>query len=112
MLRVLRPGGIEILKEPIRFSRGYGLVRSFLPAQEDVSDDEHPLSEDELQLVQKGFESDGLRFFRLPFVPLTQRVAPGATQAAFRFSDRLIAAFPLISRYATSAVVRLRKPSI
>lgn len=112
MLRILRPGGVIILKEPVRFSRSYNFVRSFLPAHEDVSTDEHPLTEDELRSFQEGFQSEGLRFFRLPFVPLVLRSVPAATDAAFRFSDKLIAAFPNISRYATSAVVRLRKPGL
>lgn len=109
MLRILRPGGILILKEPIRFSREYGLARSLFPSQDDISDDEHPLTREELQLVQQGFESDGLRFFRLPLVPLAQRLAPAMTNAAFILSSKVITAFPAMSRYATSAVVRLRK---
>lgn len=111
MLRILRPNGTLILKEPIRFSRAYGRIRSFFPAHEDVSDDEHPLTREELQLIQQGFEADGLRFFRLPLVPLAQRLAPAATNAAFSISSTLIAAFPAVSCFATSAVVRLRKSS-
>lgn len=109
MLRILRPGGIVLVKEPIRFSRAYGFLRSFLPAHEDVSDGEHPLTEIELQDLQEGFESDGVRFFRLPFVPLLQRVAPGMSQIAFKLSDRLIESFPGFCHYATSVVLRLRK---
>lgn len=111
MLRILRPNGILILKEPVRFSRAYGMIRSLFPAHEDVSDDEHPLTRDELHLVQQGFESDGLRFFRLPFVPLAQRILPVATDAAFVTSRKLLTAFPALSRYATSTVVRLKKAS-
>src|SRR5437899_870917 len=43
MWRVLRKGGVIILKEPVRFSKGYAGVRSLLPAREDISEFEHPL---------------------------------------------------------------------
>jgi len=110
MLRVLRPGGLVVLKEPIRFSAGYGVLRSFFPSHEDISEDEHPLTRDEFRTFQEGFDSDGLRFFRLPFVPLVQRAIPKTTRTVLRTSDFLLRALPALSRYATVAVVRLRKP--
>jgi SAM-dependent methyltransferase len=109
MLRILRPGGFIVLKEPVRFSRTYDRLRSFLPNRQDVSDDEYPLTEDEFLGFQEGFQSDGLRFFRLPLVPLVQWAGPAASHAAFRLSNSLLAKFPAISSYATVAVVRLHK---
>lgn len=109
MLRILRPGGFIVLKEPVRFSRTYDRLRSFLPNHQDISDDEYPLTEDEFVGFQEGFKNDGLRFFRLPLVPLVQRTVPAASRAAFRLSNSLLTKFPAISFYATVAVVRLRK---
>src|SRR6266849_1602987 len=42
MWRVLRKGGVIILREPVRFSKGYAWVRSLLPARDDISEYEHP----------------------------------------------------------------------
>ncbi len=109
MLRVLRPGGFIVLKEPVRFSRTYDRLRSFLPNHQDISDDEYPLTEDEFIDFQEGFKSEGLRFFRLPLVPLAQRFAPAASPATFRLSNSLLTKFPAMSFLATVAVIRLRK---
>lgn len=43
MCRVLRRGGVIILKEPIRFSKGYTWLRGLLPAREDISEFEQSL---------------------------------------------------------------------
>jgi ubiquinone/menaquinone biosynthesis C-methylase UbiE len=110
MRRILRPGGFIALKEPIRFSRTYSRFRSLLPAHEDISEEEHPLTEDEFHLFQQGFRVDGLRFFRLPFVPLAQRTFPKAQAQAFHLSNWMVRTFPLTSRYATIAALRLFKP--
>src|SRR6201997_3354223 len=48
MWRILRKGGVIILREPVRFSKGYAWVRRLLPAHEDISDYEHPLTREEL----------------------------------------------------------------
>jgi len=85
-------------------------VRSFFPDQEDVSDDEHPLTRNEFRTFQEGFNCDGLRFFRLPFVGLIERIAPASTNLAFRISKSLMD-FSFFSGYATVAVARLQKPA-
>jgi SAM-dependent methyltransferase len=108
MLRILRPDGFIVLKEPIRFNRSYDFLRSLLPNQEDISDDEHPLTKDEFLAFQEGFKSHGMRFFRLPFVPLAERIVPATYRAAFRVSDFLLTNLPAISCFATVAVVRLQ----
>ena len=109
MKRILKPGGYIVLKEPIRFSRSYGFLRALLPAHDDISEYEHPLTRDEFALVQKGFRADGLRFFRLPFVPLLQGVSPSIRRAAYLASGRILEKVPAASRYATAAVIRLNK---
>ena len=110
MRRILRPGGFIVLQEPIRFSKIYGVLRRLLPDREDISDYEHPLTEEEFRTFQEGFECEGLRLFRLPFVPMAQRIIPAAQRLAVQFSNFVVQSFPAIARYATVAVVRLRKP--
>jgi SAM-dependent methyltransferase len=111
MWRILRPGGAVILKEPVRFSRSYGWLRGLLPAHEDVSDYEHPLTREELNLMCQPFRVEGMRFFRLPFVPLISRIMPSTEHRAVRVSGRLLDQWPALERYATIVVVRLRKAS-
>jgi SAM-dependent methyltransferase len=60
MLRVLAPDGVVILQEPVRFSRTYSFLRSLLPAHEEISKFEHPLSREEL-----GTLTEVLRFEKL-----------------------------------------------
>jgi SAM-dependent methyltransferase len=107
MLRILRPGGFVVLKEPIRFSSTYGELRSLLPAREDISEDEHPLTRSEFESFQSGFRSVGLRYFRLPFVPLLMRVAPKPW--LWKLDARLLAKLPRLQRWATSVVVKLER---
>ena len=112
MWRILCPAGFIVMKEPIRFSKAYGLLRSWLPDRDDVSDYEHPLTRGEFATFQEGFECDGLRFFRLPFVPLIQKIVPTAEGRALQFSNSIVRSLPVTAHYATVAVLRLRKPSI
>jgi SAM-dependent methyltransferase len=77
MLRILAKDGRAILKEPIRFSTIYARLRALLPAQGDISEYEHPLTRAELANVCAPFEPEGMRYFRLPFVPLMLRVGAG-----------------------------------
>jgi ubiquinone/menaquinone biosynthesis C-methylase UbiE len=81
MRRVLGPGGFIVLKEPVRFSRTYNFLGSLLPAQEDVSEYEHPLTKDEFHTLQAGFVTDNLRFFRLPFVPVIKQITDSGRAA-------------------------------
>jgi ubiquinone/menaquinone biosynthesis C-methylase UbiE len=109
MWRILRKGGTVILKEPIRFSAFYSRVRNMLPAKEDISEYEHPLTQEELSLMTQPFRVDGTRFFRLPFVPLFSRLLPSLSKRAWRASDWVIRHFPPAQAYATAIVTRLQK---
>lgn len=109
MRRILRPGGVVILKEPVRFSRLYGRLRGLLPSHEDVSEYEHPLTREELALMTERFQVEGMRFFRLPFVPLLSRILPATTDTAWKASGWMLRAMPSLERFATSVVVRLRQ---
>ena len=109
MRRVLRPGGFLVLKEPVRFSQGYDRLRLLFPSHEDVSEYEHPLTREELKTFQDGFVVTGLRYFRLPFVPVVQRVAPALQGPFWYASDRILRVLPSLERYATSVALRLQK---
>lgn len=112
MRRVLRPGGFIVLKEPVRFSQGYGRLRSILSSHEDISEYEHPLTREELRAFQQGFAVTGLRYFRLPFIPLVQRVVPALQRPFWYASDRILIVLPSLERYATSVALRLQKRAL
>ena len=109
MWRILRNGGVIILKEPIRFSKGYAWLRGLLPAHDDISDYEHPLTREELATMTEPFKVTGTRYFRLPFVPLISRVMPSNVDAAWRTSNRILQRWPGAERYASGVVMKLQK---
>ena len=109
MLRVLARDGVVILQEPVRFSRTYSFLRSLLPAHEDISQFEHPLTREELGALTEGFEVREPRYFRLPFVPLVSRVVPAVGSAAWRFDHWILRNFRPVQRYATVVTMKLQK---
>jgi len=107
--RILRPGGLFILREPIRFSRTMNSLRKLFPAPEaDISDYEHPMTRDELATVTQGFTLLAQRTFRLPYVPLLLKV--NLLREHIWKSDRwLLKHFPDLEHFATGKVMSLRK---
>jgi ubiquinone/menaquinone biosynthesis C-methylase UbiE len=108
MLRILAKGGRAILKEPIRFSANYSRLRSLLPARDEISEYEHPLTQAEFANICAPFKSEKTRYFRLPFVPLLQRM--GARSWYWLIDRALIRRWPMLHLYATSAVICLQRP--
>ena len=111
MLRVLAPDGYIILKEPIRFSKSYAAVRNLLPAHHDISGFEHPLTRDELVTMMEPFNLEGLRYFRLPIVPMAIHWFPAANDTAWKLSAWVLRNWPAATPYATSVAMRLRRRS-
>jgi len=109
MLRILKKGGCIILTEPIRFSKTYALARKAFRSHANISEYEHPLTREELESMTAGLGVEGLRFFRLPFVPLVERWARQTSHGARRISAWIITVLPPSRHFATSAVMRLRK---
>jgi SAM-dependent methyltransferase len=107
MRRVLAPGGCIILKEPIRFSPTYTRLRNLLPAKEEISDYEHPLTEQEPATMTEPFRLEGKRFFRLPLIPLFDMVLPSVVQSLWKTDHHLLNGYPALQRYATVVVMRL-----
>jgi SAM-dependent methyltransferase len=109
MLRILAPQGVVILKEPIRLSSTYAWLRHMLPEHENVSEYEHPLTEEEFAAMTEPFQIEGLRYFRLPFVPLVRRIVPCMERLAWKTDYRILQGWPGLKRYATIVVARLRR---
>jgi SAM-dependent methyltransferase len=109
MSRILVPDGTIVLKEPIRFSRGYARLRNLLPDRDDISDYEHPVTRDELSVMTLPFRVEGTRYFRLPIVPVVGRIFPSGVDVAHKASDWLLRRVPATHHYATAIVMKLRK---
>ncbi len=109
MLRILIKGGAVILKEPVRFSKVYAFLRGLLPAREDISEFEHPLSREEVTAMTERFEVREVRYFRLPFIPLVFRIFPSTSSAAWKVDRWILRHCPAAERYATIVTMKLRK---
>lgn len=107
--RILRKGGLFILREPIRFSRTMNSLRRLFPAPEaDISEYEHPMTRDELSIVTQGFTVVAQRNFRLPFVPLLTKFKVFRRQV-WKTDRCLLKHLPSLARFATGKVMSLRK---
>jgi ubiquinone/menaquinone biosynthesis C-methylase UbiE len=111
MLRIVKRDGFVVLSEPIRFSKLYDRFRKLLPPSQNISEYEHPLTRSEFDYMVSGFSAEDLRYFRLPFVPLTQWLVGKTNCFVYSLSAGLIAEVPILQRFATSVAVRLRKRS-
>jgi SAM-dependent methyltransferase len=107
--RILRPGGLFILREPVRFSRTMNALRRLFPApQADISDYEHPMTRAELLVVTQGFTLIARRSFRLPFVPLLSKLLV-VTSRLWKTDAWLLKHLPVLEHFATGTVMSLRK---
>jgi len=109
MWRVLKPSGFVVVSEPIRFSRTYGALRKMLPRHKRTSKHEHPLDRQELRCLCEGFNTEMIRYFRLPFVPLVERLFRAKMRWLRLLSNLTIQTFPWSRCFATVVVMRLRK---
>jgi SAM-dependent methyltransferase len=110
MRRLLKPNGVVIVKEPVRFSKLMAALRLLFPARQDVSDDEHPLTREELSQLKAGWAVSGERAFRLPLIPLFQRLLAGrGTPALFAIDGWLLRNVMALAHFSTSRVMRLQK---
>jgi SAM-dependent methyltransferase len=109
MSRILVKGGVVILQEPIRFSRTYAFLRGLLPAHEDISEFEHPLTREELRTVTQRFKVLERRCFRLPFMPLVRRFLAPVGPAASKLDRWILKNLPGAERFATVVTLKLQK---
>jgi SAM-dependent methyltransferase len=106
ILRVLKPGGTLIVKEPIRFSRTMMKLRKFFPAKQDISECEYPLNERQIETLVEGFEIQAQRDFRTPLAALATKQR-FLTSSIYRADCFLLARLP-IAKYATIRVMKLK----
>jgi 2-polyprenyl-3-methyl-5-hydroxy-6-metoxy-1,4-benzoquinol methylase len=112
VLRILKPGGRAIFKEPVRNSKVLRFVRNLIPYRApDLSPFERPLLDSELLGMGVHFRHCRIRSFYLPYVGLA-RILPGVKQhlmAIARFDHRLMQSLPWLEPYATVKVIELVK---
>ncbi len=109
MRRILRKSGQIIMLEPIRFSKTYNWFRSLLPDSGNISEFEHPLTLEEWAVMTEGFRLRETRYFRLPLVPLADRLLPGAifSKLSFEVSDWMLRHWPRFEKFSTVIVTKL-----
>jgi SAM-dependent methyltransferase len=108
--RILKPDGLFIFKEPIRFSWTMKQLRRAFPPQEDISEFEYPLSSNQINELVEGFQVLASRSFRTPFVPLLTRIikVPYLRKGIRSRDAWLLMRFPLLAHFATVRVMALR----
>jgi 2-polyprenyl-3-methyl-5-hydroxy-6-metoxy-1,4-benzoquinol methylase len=118
---LMKPGALLVLSEPVRFSQFLVRIRRLIPPAPEATPDERPLTREELDQICKPFMVVGIKYTG----PLS-RVADvwflnGRAYEAISTSrralvdslqriDSLMMKFPLLSRFAMTAVVVCRRP--
>jgi SAM-dependent methyltransferase len=108
--RILRPEGLLVFKEPIRFSWLMRQLRRLFPTkEEDVSEFEYPLSSRQVKRLTAGFQVLASRSFRSPFVPLlTSIINKETVQKRIRVFDCWALKYlPGLAHFATIRVMAL-----
>jgi SAM-dependent methyltransferase len=108
--RILKPQGLFIFKEPIRFSWTMKQLRRLFPPREDVSEFESPLNSEQLDAMVEGFQVLASRSFRTPLVPLFTQVikAPQANKRIWSRDAWILRHLPVLAHFATVRVMALR----
>ena len=110
IIRILKPDGLFIFKEPIRLSWTMKQLRRLFPSREDVSEFEYPLNSKQLNELVEGFDVLASRSFRTPFVPLFMGMikAPQRSKLIWSGDAWVLRHFPVLAHFATSRVMALR----
>lgn len=109
ILRVLKPGGVLIIEEPVRDSRAYSFLRGLIPYSiHDNSEFERPLTSQELDSFSAPFRCEAKRRFRLPFVAIAI-MARMATNSVWRLDRWILNKIPALGSWATVEVRKLRR---
>jgi len=109
--RILKPHGLFIFKEPIRFSWTMKQLRGLFPPKGNVSEFEYPLNSKQMNALVEGFQVVASRNFRTPFVPLLTRMikAPRARKRVRVCDAWVLRHFPVLAHFATIRVMALRR---
>jgi SAM-dependent methyltransferase len=113
ILRILKPNGLFIFKEPIRFSWTMKQLRRLFPPKEDISDFEYPLSPEQVTTMVEGFQVLASRNFRTPLVPLLTQMtkAPKLRDRIWSYDAWILGNFSVLEDLATVRVMALRPTS-
>lgn len=113
IIRILRPGGIVVLQEPIRDSATLRFLRKLVPYHApDISPFERPLTTAELAEFATGFKIEETRYFNLPYGYIASM--PGGrrfTELVLKLDAFLLPRLKFLQRYASVSIMKLVKPS-
>ena len=108
ILRVLRPGGVLILQEPLRDSQLVRTLRKMVPYRNPyVSPFERPLTTPELVALAQGMTRTNYRRFALPFISVLKWAPAPVMFWAARMDGQILKVCPWLERYAGVVVMRL-----
>ena len=115
--RLLRPGGIALIHEPVAFSPGLQRLRDRVPVEKDISPNERQVNPDDIRLIGEHFEILEQRHFNL-FLrgrrlarPLGRFAERLYVALAVRLDALLLGLCPFLRRYAGTLVLAARKKS-
>lgn len=108
--RVVKPGGLFIVSEPVRFSWAVKQVRKIFPTKLEVSEDEYPLSAAQLALLTDGFQMIASRSFRSIFAAAGLKFARRFAKVIRRCDNSAMQFIPGLARYCTTRTMALREP--
>ena len=63
ILRLLKPGGYAVIQEPVCFSGSLQWLKDCVPIKKDLSPNERPLNQDDLELMEEKFKIVERRYF-------------------------------------------------
>lgn len=110
VLRVLKPGGLLIMQEPVRDSRTYAFLRGLVPFSVQLNSEyERPLTKKELDGFAAGLQCEARRRFKLPFVQLARMTHAKLLVPAIRIDGWILEKVPVLAHLATVEVRRLRR---
>lgn len=109
--RVLKPGGRAIFQEPVRNSKLIEFGRKLLPARDDVSPFEHPLTSAQLQEFGSRFRTAACRAFALPHIRLARHLGlfKRNVDPLYRMDATLLKRYPRLEHYSAVRVIELAR---
>jgi SAM-dependent methyltransferase len=112
LVRVLRPGGRAIFREPMGHNPIINLFRMVTPHLRTKT--EHPLTISDLAALQRGFCRSDCKFFHLSSLALAPFArwsgVSSLVRAVDRFDSLLLDRVPALRRFAWQAVLSLEGP--
>jgi ubiquinone/menaquinone biosynthesis C-methylase UbiE len=109
--RVLKPGGRAIFQEPVRNSRLIEFGRKLLPARDDVSPFEHPLTSTQLAEFGSRFHRVASRAFTLPHIRVARHLGlfKKNVDSLYRMDATLLKRYPRLEHYSAVRVIELAR---